>query len=290
MECEFPLWFSLLVLDAEYWPLTVPIALGLAVLGWFGSKWLARIAFTVAVVVALPPAVYATNLAVDRLVYQRTIYRDQTVAGVPLYAGSKIRFWNHEQTVIDWIELPRVTDISGIPFTGTVWRSGGEDGPVRWDGTLAADQSIDGWPCSSGAVEINGEGGLRRCELATPHAFFDYELPAGTTVNYNPANSTWSWFLPEDNGIALKVLFANAPGGINLQVTNDGRLTGIVSRIDKTVMVRGAPLSTMNINLSGDAVLGQLAQPFEIAGKQQPAGTPVRIDLVAGNVSLAAPK
>jgi hypothetical protein len=181
-------------------------------------------------------------------------------------------------------KLLRPTNILGVSFTGTVWWSGGIN---TWNGTIAADQSINGWPCRSGPVEIDSEGLLQNCELAAPHAFFGYELPAGTSVNYSSAISTWSLSVPNDKGLAIKTLSTTTPGGVTLLLTGDGRLKAISSGTEKTIVVQGVALSTTNIKVTGEAVLGQLAQPFAVAGERRPEGTAVRIDLVAGTVSLA---
>jgi hypothetical protein len=99
---------------------------------------------------------------------ERTLDHDEIVAGKLLYAGSRIRFRDSEHTRIEFIKLPRLTAISGIPFIGTVRHASGGDSPARWYGTLAADQTIDGWPCARG-------------NIATP---------AGTKVTINLAAGT----------------------------------------------------------------------------------------------------
>jgi hypothetical protein len=50
---------NLLDLDIEFWFFTAPIALGLAVFGWYGPKWLGRfrwVALGVAMPIAIPLA------------------------------------------------------------------------------------------------------------------------------------------------------------------------------------------------------------------------------------------
>jgi hypothetical protein len=54
----------------------------------------------------------------------------------------------------------------------------------------------------------------------------------------------------------------------------------------QTIVVRGAPLNSMNRYGRGDQVVA-LAAPFMVAGEMRPAETGVRIDLATGGISLA---
>lgn len=163
---------NLLELDIEFWFFTAPIALGLAVFGWYGPKWLGRfrwVALGVAMPMAIPLALSGMYV-VYKWPLERTLDHDEIVAGEPLYAGSRIWFRDSEHTRIEFIKLPRVTDISGIPFIGTVRFASGGDNPARWYGTLAADQTIDGWPCAGGKITTrwgNKPNKLLMCQLAT---------------------------------------------------------------------------------------------------------------------------
>lgn len=288
-------WYGYLVVS--YWFVSAPSAIGLAMFGWYGPRWLGPhrwVPFSASALLAIPLLLFAIFAVHDdikssnaRAKLLRTLDRDEIVAGFSLYAGSKIWFQDAAHTAVQSVELPRPTNILGVSFTGTVWWNGGIK---TWNGRLAADQSINGWPCRSDLVEIDGEGLLQSCELAAPHAFFGYELPAGTSVNYSSAISTWSLSVPNDKGLAIKTLSTTTPGGVTLLLTGDGRLKGISSGSEKTVVVRGVLLNTMNINVTDKAVLGRLAEPLVVAGERQPAGTAVRIDLEVGTVSLAGAK
>jgi hypothetical protein len=275
---------SLIYLDIEFWLFTAPVALGLALLAWHGPKRLDRfrwVALTVAIVMATPLSLGAM-LRVYKFPRERTLYHDEIVAGQSLYAGSKIRFRDFEHTYIDQIELPRVTNISGIPFTGTVSFDSGGDNPARWYGTLATDHTISGWPCAGGKIATRwGSKLLMRCQLATAHVFFDFELPAGTMVNYDwPKRGvdTWDLDLPPDKGLAIKALSTTAPGGVALRVTGDGRLREINLKAGQTIVVRGVPLRGRSVMVR-DTVAGEIAEAFVIAGEQRPIGTKVSIDL-----------
>ncbi|MBI5260213.1 MAG: hypothetical protein HY852_00150 [Bradyrhizobium sp.] len=301
MRLELPLWalllFSFASFVVSHWIFTVPAGIGLAVLGWRGAPWLGSfrwLAFGASALLAMPfvlAAFFAVrdeiNAATARAKYLRTLERDETVTGLPLYAGTRIWFADEAHTTIRSVELPRLTTILEVPFTGTVvWSETVE----TWAGMLDADHSIGGWPCRRGWIEIGRDGTLRRCELASAHRFFDYELPADTKVSLLAANNAWNFSIPQDKGLAIKALSATAPGGISLQVSGEGRLKAIHSGTGQTIVVHGVRLNSMNVRFSEQAAFGEAAEPFVVAGEQQPAGTAVKIDLLDGTVSLAGPK
>jgi hypothetical protein len=280
---------GLLVVMAIFDFFTMPIASGLTVFAVFGPKRLARFRWVaVGLMVVIVIGHGAMHEVRERYVYGRKLDRDETVAGVPLPAGSRIRFEDTGFTTIDYIKLPRVTRVAGIPFTGTMRFLHGGERPATWSGTLAADQNISGWPCQSGEyVQIQLDGSLYTCRLASAHTFFDYELPAGTAVQHW---MDWYFDLPPDKGLAIKVLDTTAPPGIRIKIASDGRLKTIdpyhaSHRGDagKTIVVRGYPLKAVDVEVSPESVTGQLAEPFTIGGVQQPAGTRITINLAAPN-------
>jgi hypothetical protein len=274
------------VIDADYeiplTRITTPIALCLAILGWYGPKRLGRtrwVFLAAAVVMANPLGIKEAY----KFQLNRTLYHDEVVLGQLLPAGSIIRFRNHERTYFDFIKLPRVTEIDGIPFTGTIsFRSGG-DTPPRWYGTLAADHVIDGWPCARGEIATRRGDKLLTCKLATPQTFFDYGLPAGTIVFGDW--KVWRFELPLDEELNINALSATAPAGSKVTVSSDGHLQGIRLEAGQTIVVHGVPLKA-SIELAEHALVGEIAEPFVVAGEQRPAGTKVSIDLGAGVVSL----
>jgi len=288
---------NLLDLDIEFWFFTAPIALGLAVFGWYGPKWLGRfrwVALGVAMPIAIPLALSGMYV-VYKWPLERTLDHDEIVAGKLLYAGSRIRFRDSEHTRIEFIKLPRLTAISGIPFIGTVWFASGGDSPARWYGTLAADQTFDGWPCARGEITTrwnNKPNKLLMCQLATAHAFFDFELPASTTVRYGDTHrridsyvDTWHFELPPDKGIAIKALSTTAPAGVALWVTGDGHLLRISLREGQTINVHGVPLRANTELVGEEGVVGEIAASFVVAGEPRPAGTRVSIDLAEASWS-----
>jgi hypothetical protein len=215
--------------------------------------------------------------------FDRKLDRDETVAGIPLPAGSVIRFQNANR--IEYITLPSATQIAGIRFAEKVSPAFGGG----WMGTLAGDQDIGGWPCQGGTfVKTRLDGSPEDCTLASAHSSFDYELPAGTKLGYWMDN--WFFTLPPDKGLAIKVLDTMAPPGVTLKVAGDGRLTRIGGGTGKTITVRGVPLNAAKVEVDPDSVLGELAEPFAAGGEQFSAGEAIRIRLATGTVSLAAQK
>jgi hypothetical protein len=100
-------------------------------------------------------------------------------------------------------------------------------------------------------------------------------------------NKPWRLLLPPDAGVDIPALASTAPPGVTLSVANDGRLAGIRSGHEQTIVVCGVPLNSKNFHLQGEHVASELAEPFAVAGEMRPAGTGVRIDLPTGNVSVS---
>jgi len=278
MNSHIPLWEALLSLDSEYWFLTAPMVFGLLVLALRGPNWLGRFRWgglVIAVPMAMPFALTGMVEA-SKLPLTRTLSGDEIVAGQLLYAGSVVRFRDRKHTYVEFIKLQRVTEIDGIPFTGTVGFASGGDTPGRWYGTLAADHVIGGWPCARGQIATRWGNKLLTCKLATAQIFFDFEVPAGTTVF--GGWKVWSFELPPDEGLAIKALSTIAPAGSIVGVTSDGRLQRINLKSGQTIAVHEVPLRG-NIEAADEALVGELAQPFVIEGAQRAAGTTISIDL-----------
>jgi len=228
---------------------------------------------------AIPLALFGMQEA-SKWQLTRTLSHDEIIAGQLLYADSVVRFRDREHTYVEFIKLPRVTDIDGIPFTGTVGFASGGDTPERWYGTLAVDHVIDGWPCARGQIATRWGNKLLTCKLATAQIFFDFEVPAGTTVF--GGWKAWTFELPPDAGLAIKALSTIAPAESKVGVTSDGRLQRINLKSGQTIAVHEVPL-TGNIEAADEALVGELAQPFVIEGAQRAAGTTISIDLKEGD-------
>jgi len=297
-----PWWVWLAIFDVEFWFVTIPAAIVLAIVGWYGADWLGGLRwamFGAVVLLALPFPAAAVIFVIRKIhsaAHWRTLDRDETVAGLRLPAGSRIRFHDKAHSSIDSIDLPHVTDIRGMRLVGKLtWYDKWYDdiGPV-WSGTLAEDQRLDGLPCRARALAWNKDGivfdkdaAVQGCTLAAPHELLGLTLPPGTTVRRGNDNRPWYFLLPPDLGVDIPALATTAPPGVTLFVANDGRLERIDSGHGQTIVVRGVPLNSMNFRLQGDQVVSELAERFFVAGEMRPAGTGVRIDLPTGAVSVS---
>jgi hypothetical protein len=291
---NLPPWVWFIYFDVMFWFVSVPAAIALVLIGWYGADWLRGlrwVAFGTAALLALPfPIAGALVIfgeirsAIDLAGLQRTLDRDETIAGMPLPAGSTIRFRDKAHTSIGSIELPRATDVLGLRVVGNVdWN----DHSHVWSGTLAEDQEVYGWPCRAGLVEFDERGVVQSCDLAAAHALLGFALPRGAHVTRGSAGKPWAIRLPADAAMAVPALATTAPAGVTLSIVSDGRVERITSGDGQTIVVRGVPLNSMNFYVRGDQVVAALADSFMVGGEMRPAETGVRIDLANGAISLA---
>jgi hypothetical protein len=293
---RLPFWFWLGYADVTLWYVTIPAATILVLLGWHAAEWLGTlrwVAFAAAALLLVPFPVAAAlfvygkiSAAADAAALQRTLAHDETVAGLPLIAGSRVRFRDRDHSGVASIDLPRATDIRGMRLVGTMtWNAS----TGAWSGTLAEDRRLDGWPCRAGAIEFGTDGVVQRCELAAAHTLLGLALPRGTHVTRGSDTTPWALRLPADAGVAVPALSTTAPAGVTLSVASDGRLEKIDSGHGQTIVVRGIALSSRPLYVQGEQVVAPLAQPFVIGGALTPPGARVQIDLATGAVALADP-
>jgi hypothetical protein len=291
---NLPPWVWFIYFDVRFWFVSVPAAIALVLFGWCGADWLRSLrwaAFGAAALLALPFPIAGALIvigeiraAIDLAALERTLDRDETIAGMALPAGSTVRYRDKARTSAVSIELPRATDILGLRLAGRVdWSEFSQ----VWTGTLAEDQRLDGWPCRAGSVEFDKGGIVQSCDLATAHELLGLTLPRGSHVTRGNADRPWALRLPDDAEMAVPRLATTAPAGVTLDVTSDGRLERITSGDGQTIVVRGVPLNSMNFYVRGDKVVAALADPSTVEGEMRPAGTGVRIDLSSGDVALA---
>jgi hypothetical protein len=293
---DFPLWFIAGYLVVVGWYVSVPaiVVLGLVgcfadmARGWrvaaFGTAALLSAPFVVCAVLAIIDNAKDKRFQADRAQLHRTLDHDETVTGLALPAGSDIDFTDKSRSQILSVRLPAVTDIRGVPVTGTLtW----QDSSHVWQGTLAGDQIVGGFPCAAGPISFDSDGAVYECRLAAAHGFLGFALPPGTTLTRGADQAHWKLQLPDDAGLEIPALAATAPAGAALDVTHDGRLERASSGNGATMVVRGVPLDSMNLFVRGDRVVAPLKQPFAVAGEMRPADTAVSIDLTTGDVALA---
>lgn len=291
---NLPFWVWLIYFDVVFWYATVPAAIALTLVGRYGADWLRSLrwaAFGVAMLLALPfpiagalVIVGGIRSAVNLAAFERTLDRDETIAGLPLPAGSTVRFRDMAQSSVASIVLPRATPILGLRLVGTL--DGSDFGHV-WTGTLSEDQNLDGWPCRAGAIEFDQAGVVQSCELAAAHELLGFALPRGSHVARGDADRPWTFRLPGDADMTIPALATIAPAGITLAVASDGRIERITSGNGQTIVVHGVPLNSMNFYVRRDGVVAALAEPILVEGEMQLVGTGVRVDLSSGAVSLA---
>jgi hypothetical protein len=292
---KVPFLVIFLYLYLRHWYLVVP-AVAVLVSVAFAVPDLARewrwAAMAGAAMLAVPLLLGGTIMVIGemssamRLVaLERTLDREETIAGLPLPAGSTVHFHDTSHTKIGSVELPGVAEIRGMSLRGMLdWN----DSSQLWSATLAHDQHVEAWPCRAGAVEFDKTGLVQRCVLSKAHELLGLALPAGTTITRGNGDEPWRLMLPPgDIEVALPALATTAPAGVTLFVASDGRLVSINSGHGQTIVVRGVPLDSMNLFIRGDRVVAALARPFKISGTIQTAGTGIRIDLLTGEIRVA---
>jgi hypothetical protein len=289
---NFPFWFVAAYFVVVGWYVSVPAIVVLGVAGCFvdmNRGWRVA-AFGTAALLSAPFVVYAVLEINDNAKYKRlqsemhrTLDHDETVAGLVLPAGSDIDFTDKSRTQIGLVRLPVVTDIRGVRVRETLmWR----DLNHAWQGTLAGDQIVGGFPCAAGFVTFDDDGAVYECKLAAAHIFLGFTLPPGTTVTRDADQAHWNLHLPDNAGFVIPALAATAPPGTTLRVTQNGRLESATGN-GATMVVRGVPLNSMHLYVRGDRVVAPLTEPFAVAGEMRPADTGVSIDLTTGDVALA---
>jgi hypothetical protein len=295
----FPPWFWFVVAGVHFWYVTAPTAVALLLLGWYGAIWLGSlrwVALGAGAVLTLPFLMSALMYAVQSLEAARrwrTLDHAATVANVVLPARSRIRFADKAQTEFISVDLPDVTEIMGVRFSGHLTRYDSWDdiGPV-WSGTLAEDQVVNGIPCRAGyftfdkfGTILDVHGMVHKFGLAAAHEFFGLSFPPGTSVRRGNAGRLWSFLLPADRGVFVPMLGTTAPGGVTLEIADDGRLDNIGSGHGQIIRVRGLPLNSRHFRLQGGQIISELAEPGVVAGATWSAGTGVVIDLATGEVA-----
>jgi hypothetical protein len=298
-----PWWFWFAVAVVKFWFVTIPLAVALTLAARYGAPWLGGMRWVLIAAVALltlpfpAAALVVIYQSFDANRYRRTLVVAETVGGLTVPAGSKVCYADKTHSIPVSIELPRATEINGMRLTGTLtpWKRRGNVA-THWGGDLAEDQRLDGLPCRSGRFPLDRAGGvifdeagiIHRCTLASEHELLGLTLPTGTTVSRGNAEMPWSLLLPGHVGVYIPALAAMAPGGVTLDVANNGRLVRIGSGHGQTIFVRGVPLNSKTFELHGEAVVSELGALFAVAGEMRPVGTAVRIDLATGKVTVSS--
>jgi hypothetical protein len=293
-------WFAVAVV--KFWFVTIPLAIVLALAVRYGAPWLGGSRWVViasVVLLALPfpaAALVIIYQSFDATRYWRTLEVPETVGGLPVPAGSKVRYADKKHSIPVSIELLRSTEIHGMRLIGTLtpWKRRG-DVATHWGGNLAEDRHLDGFPCRAGPFPFDRAGGIifdetgtiHRCTLSREHELLGLKLPTGTTVSRGNEEMPWSLLLPAGVGVYIPALAAMALGGVTLDVASDGRLVRIGSGHSQTIVVRGVPLNSKTFEMHGDIIVSELAAPSIVASETRSPGTKVRIDLATGEVVVS---
>src|SRR5216684_4176165 len=102
---RLPWWFWLAYADVKFWFATIPVAIALALAAWYGARWLGGLRWVLIVVVALLALPFPAAAAIvifqkfDATRYWRTLEVAETIAGLPVPAGSKVRFADKKHSI-----------------------------------------------------------------------------------------------------------------------------------------------------------------------------------------------
>jgi hypothetical protein len=294
---RFPWWFGLVVAGVHFWRVTILPAIALLLLGWYGAwpgglRWLCFGAGALLTMPFLMAGLMYLLQSIEEARRWRTLANPETIAGVALPAGSRLGFADKTHTKLISIDLPDTTDILGIQLVGrlTRYETWDDIGPV-WSGTLAEDQMVNGVPCRAGyftfdkfGTIFDTSGSVHKFGLAAPHGFFGLHFPEGTAVRRGSPTRSWSFLLPADSEMYIPALATTLPGGVTLDIADDGRLESIGSGHGQIITVRGLPLSSSDFRLHDSQIIAELAKPSLVAGETWPAGTSILLDLPTGDV------
>jgi hypothetical protein len=102
---RLPLWVGLAYASVKFWFVTIPLAIAFALAAWYGAPWLGRLVWILpaAVVILTLPFPAAAALVIfqwiDATRYWCTLDAVQTIAGLPVPAGSKVHFADKKHSI-----------------------------------------------------------------------------------------------------------------------------------------------------------------------------------------------
>jgi hypothetical protein len=288
---EFPPLVSLAFLGVLYWPVLGPAVLLFGAIGWFAKPLPMAMRYAAWVAAGLCAAPFALLLAMfaaggvrqahdaaaDRARH-RTLATAEAVGTLILPAGAELAFSDAAHRTLVSVNLPRPEPVAGIPLEGALQPIGQRE----WDGTLARDQVIGGWPCRAGDLWFTPKGVVTRCTLAEDHRLAGYDLPAGSDSRRDPATGVWEFQLPQE-GRAMRIaaLSADLPAGGTLVLAADGAIHRLYVPHESQIAIAGVALYD-HVILDRTGLTGLLAKPAPVAGAVLPADTVVHVDLATG--------
>lgn len=304
----FPAWTTPLFIGVLYWPVLLVVALVLAGLGAIVHGWFRVALLGLATIALLPclmlPAmdlVVAIESVSARRAWARmheTLTTPLQIQGLSLPVGTAVTWVDERHKGVASVELPGPTPLLGAMLTGTL-----EDLSNRWwSGTLAADTSLDAWPCRAGDVWLSHEGRLMRCTLAADHADQGVAIPAGSEISLATTGRLSDLRLPDDRMMLLPSIAATLPAGGSLFLRPDGaierayvpepgalRLGDMALRYEIRWIYPEVAHQPSGIPPSAMELRGSLAVDTEIDGTLTPMGSLVGVELASHAARVARP-
>ena len=293
---NFPLWFVLVMLGLELWPLALILGI-VAIVGAAFTRGFWRIAATcVAALLVLDVAAAgviwvlrmrddADARAFDRSIHS-TLDAAQVIDGVTLPPATAVTWTNSTHAHIEYAALPQPTDLLGVTAD---WLRRNDNG--GWAVRLTAPQTIDGWTCQPEPVDLGQDGHLRGCTLATGREWNGWPIPPAALVRLNGPDKTVGMVLPKDDPVMAREIERPLPVTGAMSINADGSLDSVYLEADAPLAVCGIPLwnslkwdyaaSTFGQgrNRPVVAVIGALPNDLVHRGRELSSGTTVALHL-----------
>jgi hypothetical protein len=298
ISLTFPPWMSFALVGLVYGWLIVPVGVGLGLTGWFGKalprpvRWVAlggaglcAAPYGLLLVLFVAGGVDKARQASDERARHRTLTTAEMIEGLTVPAGAVLAYSDKTQKTLVSVDLPRPMSVAGLTLEGSLAPVGGRE----WDGALASDAVVGGWPCAAGDIWFTPNGAVTRCVLSKPAKLAGYDLPAGATSRHDPASGGWEFQLAVD-GPAMRVpaLGAELPPAGLMVLDREGALRRVYAPHESPMVIAGVALND-HIILDGGAVTGLLAKPArDRAGVMLEAQTVVNVDLATGAIERAS--
>lgn len=282
---NIPARLALIVLSVDFWPVVVALELAAIAAAFFvrGPWRLLFIALAVlfaadlavAGMLALNDARFEASARAGDQSVKTTLTAAQTVDGLALPAGTAVTWSDPTHTQVIEAVLPVPATLLGVK-ADRVQRS--VDG--GWVAHLAGPQSVGGWTCQPDLVELEADGGLRRCALASERNWNGWMVAAATLVAPHPADHTIGFVFPADAPVMAREIGRNLPATGGMSMNEDGSLNSVYFDAEASLAVCGASLWNTVTWRYDAATLGQGRErkPVGVSGAS-PAGEAVEFAL-----------
>ena len=256
-------WELLVLVLGEGWPFALGISLLLALVAVVLRGRRRRILWICA---AILPVVYAVaalgvlgEMAVAKWKEDRMrrahepIRTPRELKGATLPVGTRIDWVSAAEKDFYSVDLPGVSQVLGVPLTGRMeFREPdgmGESSEKAWQGTLAANTTIDGWACAAGKVALKRGGGLAACTLVGARTFDGHAVPAGSELEARQDG----FYVVVAAAMAMPELSSVMPAGSEVTFDREGCVEQAVVREETPMKVHGVRLWSDALRLHYDA-------------------------------------